>query len=355
MPEFVCSRLDLLLGLQNPPPIPKSILGGHFIERNLNIVAGQPSSYKTIFMLEACSAIALGRPAFGLYPVEQGRVAFITGDDPPEVVIDRLLMLNADVIGDKRTINPEIRRRLAENIDVRALDQVVSLRNKDVFRFVYDVLDGVSFAVLDPLRHFIGQADENKAVEIYPELTPLRQLATVLPCAIAMVHHSKKETGESKLNDFSGSGAIRGLSRAMLNITRINPGVSPPRISVVGENRYGAEPPPLTLEIEHKPGGIIAFNRPEFSDHILNLITTAEVPLTTNGVIAAFDEPASAVRAALYRLRDKGLLASHKEGRQNVWRRTSRVSTASTAAPRARGGLRPQPTTAEEREHTKNL
>jgi hypothetical protein len=323
--------------------VPLPIIGGHFIERNLNIVQGQPGSYKTIFMLEVCSAIALGRPAFGLYPVREGRVAFITGDDPAEVVIDRLLMLNAKVVDGKRIIDTETRKKLAANIDVRTLDHVVTLLNKDVAYFIASMLDGVSFAVLDPLRHFIGQADENKAHEIYAQLAPLRQLATDLPCAITLVHHSKKDGGASKMNDFRGSGAIRGLSRAQLNIDRVNPGVNPPRINIVGENRYGVEPEPLTLEIDHT-AGVITFTRPDLVDCIYTMLVGAAKPVPTNEIIAAFQEPASAVRAALYRLRDKGMVESHKEGKQSVWARTNRVDTSvatgkaprTTAAQRAR-------------------
>lgn len=352
MPDFVCPRLDLSLGLQSPPPVPRPIVGGYFIERNLNIVVGQPGSYKTIFMLEVCSAIALGRPAFGLYPVEEGRVAFITADDPPEVVIDRMLMLNAEVINGKRIINPAVRKKLAENVDVRAIDQVVTMLNRDVARFVAGVLHRVSFAVFDPLRFFIGQADENKASEIHPQLAPLRQMAVDLPCAITLIHHAKKDNGKSdgavrnEMNAYSGSGAIRGLSRAQLNIRRINPGVLPAQITVVGENRYGAEPAELTLEIAHTDG-VIEFVRPSLSNIIYRMLLESNSAMSTNDILVTFQEPASAVRAALYRLRDKGLVESHKEGKRSVWRRTTKIDTS--VAPSD------GPLTDDQRAHTADL
>jgi hypothetical protein len=333
--------------------VPQPIIGGHFIERNLNIVSGQPGAFKTIFMLEIVSAIALGRLAFGIYPVQQGRVAFITGDDPPEVVIDRLLMLNARIDHHRRVIDPDIRDMLHENVDVRTIDQVVSLRNRGVSRFVEGVLQGVAFAVLDPLRHFIGESDENKAHEVYAELAPLRALAARLPCAIAMVHHSKKDAGDAKMNSFRGSGAIRGLSRAMLHIERLNPGISPARIQITGENRYAEEPKPLMLEIENVGGKLLRFSRPDLTDSVFAAVTDAKAPISTNDIGGSFQEPISAIRAALYRLKEKGLLTSHKEGREVVWTRTSRVST-NPSGPVTKSHKHTT-VTPEEREHTENL
>lgn len=311
-------------------------MGGYFIERNLNIVSGHPGSYKTIFMLEVCSAIALGRPAFGLFPVEQGRITFITGDDPPEIFIERLLMLNSTLRSDgSRQLDPSVRRTLVDNVRVHVLDQTITVLNKDVYRWMASTIQGSDFVVLDPLQHFIGLANDNQANEIYEQLSPIRQMAASMPCAITMIHHSTKDGGATngKMNAFRGSSAIRGLSRAQLYIERLNPGLNPPRISVVGENRYGAEPEPLTLEIE-QVSNCITFSRPALADAIYNLVVENRSPIATNDIAKKFTEPLSAIRGALYRLRDKGLLQSHKVKKQSVWSPTGRVDTSVATASR---------------------
>ena len=286
-------------------------------------------------MLEILSAIALGRPAFGLYPVEEGRVVFLTGDDPTEVVIDRLLMLNAEDVDGKRVLDPAVKRKLAANIDVRALNQVVTLRNRDVMKFMIDVTGGSTMTVLDPLRHFIGEADENKAHEIYAQLAPLRQLAEDLPCAMVVIHHSKKESGGgasagNKLNDYRGSGALRGLSRAQLIIERLNHGIDPPRIGVVGENRYGKEPPALQLEI-HMINNVLRWVQPKMAEAVLGVIKMAGKPITTAEILTNFGDPPSTIRAIIYRLRDRGLIQADKVGSAVAWTITTRIDTAIAA------------------------
>lgn len=330
---FTLVPLDLQRDIQNPPPRPESIVGGHFVEKNLNIVAGQPGSYKTLAMLEIVSAIALGRLAFDVFPVAEGRAIFITGDDPQPVLIDRLIMLNSTIDSrtNKRIVLPEIREKLSKNLEVYPLERVVTPLDRRVREQLKERMMQCSFAVLDPLRHFIGHADENKSNEIYEPLVALRELATETECAISVVHHSKKTTSEDKMNDFRGSSAIRGLSRAMISIERTNFGVDPPQISIVGENRYNEEPKNINLEVDKQVcvnGTLLRWLQMSLVAEINAIVSANKSGITTNEIIKAVGtERAVAIRRALYKLRDKGIVESHKYEKESTWVPTGKINT----------------------------
>lgn len=208
--DFDRSRLPATLFAHRPPPFP------HIIERILpqapGILVAPGSTGKTRLLLWEAAHIALGRPFLG-FPVQEGRVLFITSEDEKaifearlfnlaetmgltanqkKILIDRLLIL--DVTG--------LRARLVESdmahnlIQTGIVDELIKRYADRDIRLVN----------LDPVSNLgPGEVHGNDGASMF--LSACWRLSKGLGCAVRGVHHvAKAVVRDATLDQHAGRG-----------------------------------------------------------------------------------------------------------------------------------------------------
>lgn len=167
-------------------------------DQAVGIVGGHPKSCKSFCALDLAVSVASGAPCLGRFPPAQtGRVLLFAGEDPLELVRERL---------------DGVARAAGRKLD--ALDVFVIT----VPKLRLDVEDDRSrlsntveamkpkLLVLDPFVR-LHSGDENVVAEVAPLLDFLRGLQRRFGCSVLLVHHARKNAGSLR-----GGQALRGSS-----------------------------------------------------------------------------------------------------------------------------------------------
>jgi hypothetical protein len=172
-----------LLSRGDPGPTPW-LVENLIVDRSLVAVAGRWKTTKSYGMLDVCIAIAIGRPAFGRFVVnEPGPVIFVN-EESGEAALHRRL----DVLCRGRAIEPEkLRGRLfvAPNRRVKLDDPDWQARLIDDGQRIRPRL-----VVFDPLaRMKAAERNESAQNEIAVALEFMRVLRDETGAAVLFVHH----------------------------------------------------------------------------------------------------------------------------------------------------------------------
>jgi hypothetical protein len=167
-------------------------------------IIGKPKVGKTAFFLALAFAVARGVP-FLDRPVRRGRVLFLALEGNLQDLQVRFKRLGGFADDD---IHWFIERPVPDLILVRLARAIADLK---------PVL-----TVIDVLGKLLGEVEDlNKAyITIDTVLGPLQALADEHHCAIALVHHSGKETREDPFDAGIGSTRLRGSVDASLALRR---------------------------------------------------------------------------------------------------------------------------------------
>jgi hypothetical protein len=112
---------------------------------------------------------------------------------------------------------------------------------------------GIRLVLLDTLSRFWRIKDENDNAEIIRAVGPLLEMAQRTECAVLVIHHEKKKTGEDGGDDgiraIRGGSALAGIVDQSLQLAKPHGGGSNRRVlKAVG--RYAETPPELLIELE---------------------------------------------------------------------------------------------------------
>jgi hypothetical protein len=199
-------------------------------------------------------------------------------------------------------------------------DHPIDLSDPTAQEALRKALTGARLAVLDPLRHFLGDADENKAEQVYPRLEPLRRIAVETGCAVLVVHHAVKQRYGSPEDSVRGSGAIRGLTRALLvaHAPRAKDGLT--SIKITAENRYMRPAPPFTVVFSEQDGIVdITTGGGVLGDRILAQLAQGQA--TPSELAEALQADAGTIRTTLNRLKAASQVGpAGKRSRETIWR-----------------------------------
>jgi hypothetical protein len=168
-----------------------------------------------------------------------GDVLYLSGDDAPERLKERLISREADL--SKIAFAPE-----------GSLPQIGSPGMEQLFAQIRPTL-----CIIDTLQHFIGKASANDMTAITSALQPLQLLARQHNAAVVVIMHISKFAANGNGGDstaFSiGSYAIAGIFRTLWTLGRLKGAdgkASTLRALCQSKNNYAEfDPPALLFEL----------------------------------------------------------------------------------------------------------
>jgi hypothetical protein len=201
----------------------------------VGFVSGPPKSFKTWMVLEMAISVAAGVPCLGAFPVGRtGPVLLFAAEDPAAALRLRLQALaqnhrlNLDEI-DIRVICVDS-LRLDRLIDREKLAATIALHRP-------------ALLVLDPLVRLHG-LDENQATSMAELLGYVRALQRASGTAIAIVHHSRKNSAHSPGQSLRGSSDLYAFVDSLVSLQRRHG-----RVTLSAEHRSAPELPAIPLEL----------------------------------------------------------------------------------------------------------
>ncbi len=219
------------------------LVEGLWTEEGLGVVGGEPKTFKTLLMLGLAVAVAGGGSFLGRSVPCAGPVLVYCAEDRLPIVRQRLARL-------ARGAGLDLRKLAIDVIDepvLRLDDQHQRMRFMDVVSLRHPRL-----VVLDPLRR-LTRSDENDATQMSDLLGFLRLLQRQAKCAVAIVHHFRKSSGdphERRAVRLRGSGDIFAAGDVYWMVERLAGGDR----RVTFEMREVPEPDPINFRVEDPEG-----------------------------------------------------------------------------------------------------
>ena len=173
----------------------------------ITIIQGDPGEGKTTFILQLIARLTTGRPAWdGMPPMAPGNVIYQTAEDGlSDTIKPRLVAAGAAC--DKVLVIDDSDRALTLEDD--RLEQAI-------------VQTHARLVVLDPIQGYIGAGvDMHRANEIRPLMHRGGVLAEKHHCAIVLIGHMNKNSGEKSSYRGLGSIDFQAAARSVLVVGRI--------------------------------------------------------------------------------------------------------------------------------------
>ena len=198
---------------------------------SVGLVVGQGAVGKTYLALHVGIGIPLGRPIAeangeALWPaMESGKVAVILGEDPPEIVQDRLHSLRAGLQLDER--DEEILDQDLEVVSFTDEDDDMRLALKNGSRLergpFYETLrafcEGRRLVIIDPLALVALGLEEKDNGDMAQVMRMLAGIARATECAILVLHHvGKSRDGGEEWEKARGASSLTTSVRLQVNL-----------------------------------------------------------------------------------------------------------------------------------------
>lgn len=210
-------------------PVREWVLGNHLLKGKLSICIAPPGVGKSTLSLAMGLSVATNKPLLGIPVYADGAVAFINNEDDKEEMQRRFAALQkfhdikheqlADRVfmqsGDTQQFNIAIRDSITKKLIPHHKQALIDfcLSNKIEVLFV------------DPFLE-THEADENDNRQINEVAKMYREVAQKANCAVCLIHHTRKEQGNSTSghagNMDSGRGASSLIGAARIVFTLYN-------------------------------------------------------------------------------------------------------------------------------------
>jgi RecA-family ATPase len=166
---------------------------------------------KSMAILQTATCCVLGKPSFLNLSRRKRTVAYLSLEDPDEVLHNRLHDLYHKI-----EPNASEAAVLDDNLLAASMSFSVATTkdnpNPDVILDLFEVGQKPDLIILDTVRR-AHQLDENSAGEMSTFIACLEEVARYLDCAILMLHHTSKGATFSKAQGIDpGASASRGSS-----------------------------------------------------------------------------------------------------------------------------------------------
>ena len=164
---------------------------------------------KSAFALSLACQIAGGPCLTGLVTDQIGKVVYVAGEDPENVIEHRLFAVGEHC-------NQIERETIDENLTViPASGKILDILSKETQTYFEELATGKTLLILDTLR-VIHTADENDSGAMSNVVGHLKRIANKTQCSIIFLHHTNKNS----MNNSAGNEqqASRGSSVLVDNI-----------------------------------------------------------------------------------------------------------------------------------------
>ena len=173
----------------------------------ITILQGDPGEGKTTLALQIIAALTTGKPVWeGAPQMEPVNVIYQTAEDGlSDTIKPRLVATGADC---------------SRVMVIDDSDRVLTLDDDRLEQAIEQT--GARLVVLDPIQGYIGASvDMHRANEIRPLMYRIAKLAEKYGCAILLIGHMNKNSGEKSSYRGLGSIDFQAAARSVLVVGRI--------------------------------------------------------------------------------------------------------------------------------------
>lgn len=173
----------------------------------ITIIQGDPGEGKTTLVLQIIGALTSGKPIWdGLTPLNPINVIYQTAEDGlSDTIKPRLVAAGADC---------------ARVLVIDDTEKALTIGDERLEQAIEQT--GARLVVLDPIQGYIGSGvDMHRANEIRPLMHRLAKLAEKYGCAIILIGHMNKNSGDKSSYRGLGSIDFQAAARSVLVVGRI--------------------------------------------------------------------------------------------------------------------------------------
>lgn len=220
-------RRRVLLADASEKPTCDFVVPG-LLRGTVGLIVGQGGIGKSFLALQIAIGVALGR-AIGQGPggeifvtPKKGATACIFGEDPPEILQERLYGIRQDLCPDDITAadkSVEFVSAIGEDLRIIQKGRNGQLLPGPFASHLKDLAVGKRLVVLDPLVQLITGCNENDNGEMTYFMRTLAAIAEQTSSAIVVLHHvGKTREGAGEWEQSRGASAFTTNARLQLNL-----------------------------------------------------------------------------------------------------------------------------------------
>lgn len=224
LPDIIdLAPLDLLAAFSSTPPELDFVLPG-LLAGTVGALVSPGATGKTMLAMQACATLAGGPDTLELdgiggWSLIRGRAMFLTAEDPPPVLMQRLHALG-------QGMNQAQQKTVAQHLKVLPmLGRNPSIMHQGWRDWMIDQAgDDTRLIVIDTLRRFHAH-DENNSGEMAEVVSMLEQLSTRTGAGVLFLHHTSKAgalAGGAEQQASRGSSVLTDNARLQTNLAVIS-------------------------------------------------------------------------------------------------------------------------------------
>lgn len=191
---------------------PEFIIERLIYKNCINIISGDPKTFKTILSADIAVAVATNTEALGQYIVEDGgRVLFISPEIDPR---DTIIKIARTGFNYEEALNNIIcpKKKIIELMRWQEL--------KPLIEYVLDEQE-IKMVVLDPLT-YIFDKDINKNDDVLEFMRDLKEMIEKYHVTFLITHHNNRAETEKLINRMSGASAIPRSADSIIFLEKFN-------------------------------------------------------------------------------------------------------------------------------------
>ena len=176
----------------------------------ISVLQGDPGCGKSMLMIDVIAKLT----GHGVLP-----------DGRSHTPVNVIYQCSEDGIND--TIRPRLERAGADCSKVAYINEdliTLSLNDEKLKQTIQDV--GAKLLVIDPFQAYIGDSDLSSVTGMRRVMSKLGQWAAAYNCAVVLVGHLNKKSGQKELYRGLGSVDIMAAARSVMQIEKIEDGSS---------------------------------------------------------------------------------------------------------------------------------
>lgn len=175
-----------------------------FAYGKISVVQGDPGSGKSIFMMDTIARLTTGRALYDGMHSDPVNVIYQCSED-----------------GREDTIRPRLERAGADCSRVGYINEDISnvTLDDEIIRKTIINTDA-KLLVIDPVQAYLGDSDLSNASRMRRVMKTLGTWAAAFNCAVILVGHLNKKSGQNELYRGLGSVDIMALARSVIQIER---------------------------------------------------------------------------------------------------------------------------------------
>jgi hypothetical protein len=193
------SLSDLMSSMDSSPGW---LVDGFWMKKSHGIIAGEPKSFKSTLAIDLAVSVASGKNFLGEFEVQnQGPVVYIQNENAKWIMKDRIakIMSHKGLKGKVARTSRGLKIDWAPEIPLFSVNQQNFLLSDPMHQKATEQILQIykpEMLILDPF-YLMFDGDINSQKELYPVLDWLIEIRYTYNCAIVLVHHWNKGSGQN--------------------------------------------------------------------------------------------------------------------------------------------------------------